>query len=164
PARCSRSARFTPAATTSISTSPGPATASGTSAQVSTSGPPYDGKVTANMPAILLDPHVCHTLVPRSSPLPTVRSGTLVPPANAYARAWRARLVADGGGLENRFGFTPDVGSNPTPSAKDLRRNAALPAAPQRPASHSTGSARTPFTFDRGDRPSASWPTRSCRW
>src|SRR5262245_46986046 len=69
------------------------------------------------MPAILLDPHVCHTLVPRSSPLPTDRSGTLVPPANAHATAWRARLVADGGGLENRFGFTPDVGSNPTPSA-----------------------------------------------
>jgi hypothetical protein len=32
-------------------------------------------------------------------------------------RARRARLVADGGGLENRYGVTPIVGSNPTPSA-----------------------------------------------
>jgi hypothetical protein len=32
----------------------------------------------------------------------------------------RARLVADGGGLENRFGGNPDVGSNPTPSARGL--------------------------------------------
>jgi len=30
----------------------------------------------------------------------------------------RARLVADGGGLENRFRGNPDVGSNPTPSAR----------------------------------------------
>src|SRR4051812_6390970 len=35
--------------------------------------------------------------------------------------AGRARLVADGGGLENRYGITPIVGSNPTPSASDLR-------------------------------------------
>jgi hypothetical protein len=33
---------------------------------------------------------------------------------------WRARLVADGTGLENRKGFTLLVGSNPTPSALDL--------------------------------------------
>jgi hypothetical protein len=26
--------------------------------------------------------------------------------------------VADGGGLENRYGVTPIVGSNPTPSAR----------------------------------------------
>ena len=32
----------------------------------------------------------------------------------------RARLVADGTGLENRKGFTLLVGSNPTPSALDL--------------------------------------------
>src|SRR3954469_21311000 len=31
--------------------------------------------------------------------------------------ARRARLVADGGGLENRYGVKPIVGSNPTPSA-----------------------------------------------
>ncbi len=31
--------------------------------------------------------------------------------------AWRARLVADGTGLENRKGFALLVGSNPTPSA-----------------------------------------------
>ncbi len=31
--------------------------------------------------------------------------------------AGRARLVADGGGLENRYGVMPIVGSNPTPSA-----------------------------------------------
>ena len=30
---------------------------------------------------------------------------------------WRARLVADGTGLENRKGFALLVGSNPTPSA-----------------------------------------------
>jgi hypothetical protein len=30
----------------------------------------------------------------------------------------RARLVADGTGLENRKGFTLLVGSNPTPSAQ----------------------------------------------
>ena len=29
----------------------------------------------------------------------------------------RARLVADGGGLENRYGGNLIVGSNPTPSA-----------------------------------------------
>ena len=29
--------------------------------------------------------------------------------------------MADGGGLENRYGVTPIVGSNPTPSARDLR-------------------------------------------
>jgi hypothetical protein len=28
--------------------------------------------------------------------------------------------VADGGGLENRYGVTPIVGSNPTPSARSL--------------------------------------------
>jgi hypothetical protein len=28
--------------------------------------------------------------------------------------------VADGGGLENRFGSNPNVGSNPTPSALRL--------------------------------------------
>ncbi len=33
---------------------------------------------------------------------------------------WRARLVADGTGLENRKGFTLLVGSNPTPSALAL--------------------------------------------
>src|SRR3954451_13373873 len=33
----------------------------------------------------------------------------------------RARLAADGGGLENRYGVTPIVGSNPTPSATGLR-------------------------------------------
>src|SRR3954464_6158575 len=45
-------------------------------------------------------------------------------PANGHGRhrlasadARRARLVADGGGLENRYGVTPIVGSNPTPSA-----------------------------------------------
>jgi hypothetical protein len=34
--------------------------------------------------------------------------------------------VADGGGLENRYGVTPIVGSNPTPSASDLRFSCAL--------------------------------------
>src|SRR3954463_4564517 len=38
-------------------------------------------------------------------------TGTSLEPAR------RARLVADGGGLENRYGVTPIVGSNPTPSA-----------------------------------------------
>ncbi len=32
----------------------------------------------------------------------------------------RARLVADGTGLENRKGFTLLVGSNPTPSALEI--------------------------------------------
>ncbi len=34
----------------------------------------------------------------------------------------RARLVADGTGLENRKGFTLLVGSNPTPSALKVKR------------------------------------------
>jgi hypothetical protein len=32
--------------------------------------------------------------------------------------------LAEGTGLENRRGFTPSVGSNPTPSAKILSGNA----------------------------------------
>ncbi len=31
--------------------------------------------------------------------------------------------MADGGGLENRFGGDPDVGSNPTPSALEQRED-----------------------------------------
>ena len=31
---------------------------------------------------------------------------------------WRARLEADGGGLENRYECKLIVGSNPTPSAR----------------------------------------------
>ena len=49
-------------------------------------------------------------LLSRSGTLVTLEPGLLGP-------AWRARLVADGGGLENRFRFTPDKGSNPLPSA-----------------------------------------------
>jgi hypothetical protein len=40
--------------------------------------------------------------------------------SNSNVKQWkrRARLVADGTGLENRKGFTLLVGSNPTPSAE----------------------------------------------
>ena len=40
-------------------------------------------------------------------------------PLDCVVKGWqrRARLVADGTGLENRKGFTLLVGSNPTPSA-----------------------------------------------
>ena len=35
--------------------------------------------------------------------------------------------MADGGGLENRYGVTPIVGSNPTPSAQLKRHRHAAP-------------------------------------
>src|SRR5919202_1119337 len=47
------SARFTPAATTSRTTSPGPATGSGTSATCSIPGPPGEDTTTARPPATL---------------------------------------------------------------------------------------------------------------
>src|SRR5664279_1555274 len=49
PAACNRSARLTPLAATSTSTSPGPATGSGTSAQPSVAGEPSCSTVTAHM-------------------------------------------------------------------------------------------------------------------
>ncbi len=36
--------------------------------------------------------------------------------------------MADGGGLENRYGVTPIVGSNPTPSARQVVSVAPVPA------------------------------------
>ena len=45
------------------------------------------------------------------------RAGAHLGLAGSVSAARRARLVADGGGLENRYGVTPIVGSNPTPSA-----------------------------------------------
>jgi hypothetical protein len=46
-------------------------------------------------------------------------SGTLVRGRRSYGTRLpgRVRLVADGGGLENRYGGNLIVGSNPTPSA-----------------------------------------------
>jgi hypothetical protein len=42
--------------------------------------------------------------------------------------------VADGGGLENRYGVTPIVGSNPTPSApRDRLRFDVRPQGTRRP-------------------------------
>ncbi len=46
-----------------------------------------------------------------------VRAGILAGRGASLNAAGRARLVADGGGLENRYGVKPIVGSNPTPSA-----------------------------------------------
>ena len=37
--------------------------------------------------------------------------------------------MADGGGLENRYGVTPIVGSNPTPSATPTARQASAACA-----------------------------------
>src|SRR5215203_1655596 len=48
---------------------------------------------------------------PRGGPEPVAGRGA------SLSSAGRARLVADGGGLENRYGVKPIVGSNPTPSA-----------------------------------------------
>jgi hypothetical protein len=38
--------------------------------------------------------------------------------------------VADGGGLENRYGVTPIVGSNPTPSAQPSPTRRAVTSPP----------------------------------
>src|SRR5919199_4320916 len=76
------------------------------------------------------------------------------------APARRARLVADGGGLENRYGVTPIVGSNPTPSA--LSSGFALPEEVRRGASGAADRSRARYVPVRfGVVPAARRPRRA---
>jgi hypothetical protein len=68
--------------------------------------------------------------------------------------------VADGGGLENRYGVTPIVGSNPTPSA--LSSGFALPGELRRPESGAADRSRARYVPVRfGVVPAARRPKRA---
>src|SRR5690606_9625109 len=111
---CSRSARLTAVATTSMTTSSGPGSGSGTSVQTSASGPPGSGIMIARMVRFYLAEQRLGGSAPRTG-YPASRTGVAdyvrrdgcsgrgaraLRPERAVAG--RARLVADGAGLENR--------------------------------------------------------------